>query len=298
MVNSNNWRAELVDAYPDIFHPVGDPPSAQGWPEVGDSRCDLLERCCCRIRAAVQADGGTFQATQIKEKYGTLRFYWRAALSPDADAKVEEAIDRAEARSACTCEICGEPGRMYGPGWLTTRCTAHAEGGRPEEIRPDSRTSSSRTGTSSIGAWCAAVATTARTTSLSTSTPPRLESRRSEMAGIVKDWRIELIEAHRSYSVRRLGLPGAALGYPRGEGGWRDLLQRLCVRLEAALGGDERIHLDRIREAVGRLRVSWRGQVIPRPYPEFTRLSPKHAAHAPASSAENRGDSIWTVASA
>ncbi|WFU42842.1 hypothetical protein QA640_10500 [Bradyrhizobium sp. CB82] len=64
-----------------------------------------------------------------------MRFYWHGALSPDADAKVEEAIDLAEARSACSCEVCGEPGRLYGPGWLTTRCTAHAEGRRPEEIR-------------------------------------------------------------------------------------------------------------------------------------------------------------------
>ncbi|WP_141937293.1 hypothetical protein [Bradyrhizobium sp. UNPA324] len=136
MVNSNDWRAKLVDAYPDIFHPVGNPPLAQGWPEVGNGWRDLLERCCGRIRTAVQAEGGTFQATQIKEKFGTLRFCWHGALSPDADAKVEEAIDLAEARSACSCEVCGEPGRLYGPGWLTTRCTAHAEGRRPEEIRP------------------------------------------------------------------------------------------------------------------------------------------------------------------
>ncbi|RXH24213.1 hypothetical protein XH99_29580 [Bradyrhizobium nanningense] len=83
------------------------------------------------------------------------------------------------------------------------------------------------------------------------------------MAGIVKDWQIELIEAHRGLFCPPAGNPGAALGYPRCEGGWRDLIQRLCVRLEAALGDDERIHLDRIREAVGRLRVSWRGQVMP-----------------------------------
>ncbi|WFU42841.1 hypothetical protein QA640_10495 [Bradyrhizobium sp. CB82] len=83
------------------------------------------------------------------------------------------------------------------------------------------------------------------------------------MAGFFKDWQIELIEAHRGLFCPPAGNPGAALGYPRCEGGWRDLIQRLCVRLEAALGDDERIHLYRIREAVGRLRVSWRGQVMP-----------------------------------
>ena len=131
-----NWRKDLIQAFPDLFHPVGDPPAAQGWPSVGDGWRDLLERACVRIRAAVQADGGSFQFTQIKQKYGTARLYWEGALSPEADARVEEAIDLAEARSAVTCEICGEEGRLYGPGWLTTRCAQHAEGRPPVEARP------------------------------------------------------------------------------------------------------------------------------------------------------------------
>ncbi|QOG19145.1 hypothetical protein [Bradyrhizobium sp. SEMIA] len=130
-----DWRVELVETYPDLFHPVGDPATAQGWPEVGDGWRDLLERACVRIRAAVQADGGAFQATQIKEKYGTLRFYWQGALSPDAYVKVEEVIDLAEARSACTCEICGESGRLHDSGWLVTRCATCAGERRLVEIR-------------------------------------------------------------------------------------------------------------------------------------------------------------------
>lgn len=133
---ARDWRVDLVQAYPDLFHPVGDPPTALGWPEVGDGWCDLLERACARIRAAVRTDDGTFYSTQVKEKYGTLRFYWDGALSRGADAKVEGAIDLAEARSACTCEICGAEGRLYGPGWLTTRCAAHAEGRQPVEVKP------------------------------------------------------------------------------------------------------------------------------------------------------------------
>jgi hypothetical protein len=34
----------------------------------------------------------------------------------------------AEARGACTCEVCGGQGRLRSGGWLTTRCDAHAEG--------------------------------------------------------------------------------------------------------------------------------------------------------------------------
>lgn len=134
---TRDWRADLVTAYPDLFNPTaGDPPTARGWPWVSDGWWDLLQRACDRIRRAVQADGGSFEVTQIKEKFGTLRFYWAGSLSPAAAARVEEAIDLAEARSAVTCEICGEPGLLHGGRWVTTRCAQHAEGRRAIEARP------------------------------------------------------------------------------------------------------------------------------------------------------------------
>jgi hypothetical protein len=52
------------------------------------------------IRAVIADGGGTLQITQIQEKYGSLRIYWRGALSPDAAARVEGCVDLAEARSA------------------------------------------------------------------------------------------------------------------------------------------------------------------------------------------------------
>jgi hypothetical protein len=119
MAGLRNWRLELIEAYPDIFHPLPDNPGvAQASPECGEGWRDLLERACARIQAAVQADAGSFKATQIKEKYATLHFYCEGALSPEANAKVEEIIDLAEARSACTCEVCGEEGRLYQSGCL------------------------------------------------------------------------------------------------------------------------------------------------------------------------------------
>jgi hypothetical protein len=133
---ARDWRAYLVTTYADLFHPVGDPPSSQGWPCVGDGWRDLLERACARIRTAIRTHGGSFRATQAKEKFGTLRFYWQGALSPEADALVEEAIALAEARSATTCEACGEEGRLYRwGGTLMTRCAVHAKG-RVIESKP------------------------------------------------------------------------------------------------------------------------------------------------------------------
>lgn len=128
-----DWRQVLVESYDDIFRPVGPSLTAPGLPAVDDGWRDLLERACARIRAAVRTHGGSLRVTEIGEKYGTLRLCWEGALSPDAAARVEEAVHLAEARSATTCEVCGEPGVLRAGDWLATRCDAHAEGRPPAE---------------------------------------------------------------------------------------------------------------------------------------------------------------------
>lgn len=123
-----DWRQALVESYETLFHPVGASLSAPGLPAVDDGWRDLLERACVRILAAIRLHGGSFRVTQIGEKYGTLRIHWEGSLSPEAAARVEQAVDLAEARSATTCEVCGEPGGLRAGDWLATRCDAHAEG--------------------------------------------------------------------------------------------------------------------------------------------------------------------------
>jgi hypothetical protein len=58
--------------------------------------------------------------TQVKEKYGTLRFYVNGAT--DSQYKL---IDFAEYMSETTCEICGNKGKLVGQGWFSVRCTQH-----------------------------------------------------------------------------------------------------------------------------------------------------------------------------
>jgi hypothetical protein len=136
MTMGRDWRSELVEAFWDLFHaPAAAPECAQGYPQCGEGWHGLLDRACVRIGAAL-AEGDTFQPVQIKQKLGTLRFYWRGSLSDETKAKVQEAIDLAEARSACTCEVCGEEGRLYRSGGvLMTRCEGHAEG-QPVAVKP------------------------------------------------------------------------------------------------------------------------------------------------------------------
>lgn len=62
-----------------------------------------------------------FHAVQVKEKFGTLRFY----TSPYNEA-VESLIREAENVSARTCEWCGDTGKLRsGPGaWWRTLCNS------------------------------------------------------------------------------------------------------------------------------------------------------------------------------
>jgi len=73
-----------------------------------------------------------FQIEQIKEKFGTLRFYVSGA-----DDQIFEWIDEAERASTYTCEECGAvDARLHtriGGFWLYTRCPQCAD---PQVMEP------------------------------------------------------------------------------------------------------------------------------------------------------------------
>ncbi len=54
---------------------------------------------------------------QVKEKFGTLRFYYGGG-----DSYVSGLVAMAESMSAVTCEECGVPGETGGDGWIATLC--------------------------------------------------------------------------------------------------------------------------------------------------------------------------------
>jgi hypothetical protein len=62
-------------------------------------------------------------AMQVKEKFGTLRFYYSGG-----DDFVSGAERMAESMSSVTCETCGSPGITRQGGWIQTLCDAHGEG--------------------------------------------------------------------------------------------------------------------------------------------------------------------------
>jgi len=60
---------------------------------------------------------------QCKEKFGTLRFYWRNNIEDPMKREIaEDLVHYAENKSSWTCEQCGEWGERRGDGWLHTMC--------------------------------------------------------------------------------------------------------------------------------------------------------------------------------
>ena len=84
---------------------------------------DWMHRCRANIEKEKEKIIPQLEAVQVKEKFGTLRFYLSGyPTNPITDAKIHAYINFAENMSACTCEVCGSPGTQKGRSWITTIC--------------------------------------------------------------------------------------------------------------------------------------------------------------------------------
>lgn len=113
--------ALLCARYPAIFS--NDGPKAQCLFnfECADGWFTLIDAVCELIQHDINANGTQFVASQIKEKFGGLRFYYRQGSGYSSAA-----IDLAEFLSQYICEICGALGKPVSIfGWMQTRCPAH-----------------------------------------------------------------------------------------------------------------------------------------------------------------------------
>jgi hypothetical protein len=65
--------------------------------------------------------GCQFEVLQVKEKFGGLRFNVN-----HANDAIRQRIGTAADESFCTCEVCGQPGKLREDGWIKTLCDEHA----------------------------------------------------------------------------------------------------------------------------------------------------------------------------
>jgi len=89
--------------------------------ECGDGWYALLDDLCFYIERVLIGDkelAKEFRVAQIKEKYGTLRFYVYGGTD-----EIGALISAAEVKSEKICEDCGKRGKIVEVhGWLRTQC--------------------------------------------------------------------------------------------------------------------------------------------------------------------------------
>jgi len=86
--------------------------------ECGDGWYKIIDYLCHCIQSYVDSNNKTqVEATQVKEKYGTLSFYISGG-----DDIVYGMIWMAEHLSSKTCERCGDEGMIRGHTWIFTMC--------------------------------------------------------------------------------------------------------------------------------------------------------------------------------
>jgi len=117
---------KLIEAFPNLYrqHDKSMMETCMCWGfECGDGWFNLLWELSEKLENLINKfkqenpEGYAPCATQVKEKFGTLRFY----VNNDTD-EMFNLISAAEDLSAVTCERCGKPGSERGPGWIMTLC--------------------------------------------------------------------------------------------------------------------------------------------------------------------------------
>lgn len=118
---------KLCAKYPKIFRdrhaPMGETCMCWGF-EHGNGWYKILDEMCQKVQDYLDAYPEVEQvvAMQVKEKFGTLRFYYMGG-----DDACDRMIRKAEEKSERTCEITGEPGSlMIKDGWYKTLSDKYA----------------------------------------------------------------------------------------------------------------------------------------------------------------------------
>lgn len=87
-----------------------------GWYDIIWKLCEDIEK---ELEVAEPDVKENFDVFQVKEKFGTLRFY-----TDNSNDKINQLILEAEARTSVTCESCGKTGiTKRNNGWIRTLCS-------------------------------------------------------------------------------------------------------------------------------------------------------------------------------
>ena len=114
----NTFTQNLEHDFPHMFTDL------YGGVCVGEGWWHIVHTLCRNIQQHVDhTQCPPVQVTQIKEKFGGLRFYYSGG-----DDCVDSMVRLAESWAASTCEVCGDRGSLVRTGgWLRVVCEKHAK---------------------------------------------------------------------------------------------------------------------------------------------------------------------------
>ena len=114
---SENNTKRLIEAAPSLY-------GNAFYFECGDGWFNILLEASTSLQKQIETYSKDVRddivAMQVKEKYGTLRFYLSYY-----NEELDEIVQQVEKKSACTCEVCGSVGKLRGGMWLYTACDDH-----------------------------------------------------------------------------------------------------------------------------------------------------------------------------
>jgi hypothetical protein len=119
-------QQQLVDIYPAIFQTDSHLACINlfgiecndGWFDLLKELIEQIRDICTKDCLNDETDDYFPKVTQVKEKFGSLRFY----MSCETD-EISDAIRKAEEKSHEICELCGKAGQMRCVNrWYMMRC--------------------------------------------------------------------------------------------------------------------------------------------------------------------------------
>jgi hypothetical protein len=160
---------ELAKRWPDLFQKSGDFEFSigDGWYDIIDTLCGMLsyraENSKRRLKYAMENPNAKFNKpiseleadvnkaleelpiiAQVKEKFGTLRFYVDGGTP-----EMHNYIEFAEAMTSRVCEVCGSPGKSRNDGWVRVLCDKHNREQEEKNATPERIALRTRLNTSS-----------------------------------------------------------------------------------------------------------------------------------------------------
>ena len=124
MKREEEEQERIVKRFPNLFRNYDYLGVGSGWYPLIERLAEKLEPMIVKFEAEHPNDEPASKfISDIKEKYGGLRFYADAYIFNDErDIAWDKAINDAEDEAEVTCEKCGKPGQSRPGGWILTLC--------------------------------------------------------------------------------------------------------------------------------------------------------------------------------